>query len=43
MVYDILDALENGWTIEIVEEFRIPKEVVVKAVEFVEERLKEIT
>lgn len=43
-VYDILDALKSGWTIdEIAEEFRIPKEAVIKAIEFVEERLKEIT
>ncbi len=42
-VYDILEALKNGWTIEeISNEYKIPKEAVIKAIEFAEEKLKEI-
>jgi uncharacterized protein (DUF433 family) len=43
-IYDVLEALKNGWTIdEIAEEFKIPKEAVIKSIEFIEEKLKEIT
>ena len=44
-VYDILEALKSGWTIdEIAEEFNIPREAVIKSIEeFIEEKLKEIT
>ena len=42
-VYDILEALKNGWTVkEIAEEFKISEKAVIKAIEFVEEKLKEI-
>ena len=43
-VYDILEALKSGWTIdEIAEEFNIPREAVIKSIEFIKEKLKEIT
>ncbi len=43
-VYDILEALKSGWTIdEIAEEFNIPRGAVIKSIEFIEEKLKEIT
>ncbi len=43
-VYDILEALKRGQTIdEIAEEFKISKEDMIKAIEFVEEKLNEIT
>lgn len=40
-VYDILDALKGGWTVdEIAEEFNISKESVIKAIEFIEEKIE---
>ena len=41
-VVDILRALRSGWTIdEVAEEFRIPREAVIEAIRYAEEKLGE--